>query len=81
MSLIEEQDSMSTKIERFEDLLIRMEQTQYLPEYNKRLNLLKELEHINDNGLVNLKGRVACEFCVHELLLTQMLLNNSFQVI
>jgi antiviral helicase SKI2 len=32
-----------------------------LPDYEQRINVLKELGFIDDNGNVELKGRVACE--------------------
>jgi len=32
-----------------------------LPDYEQRIDVLKELEFIDGNGNVQLKGRVACE--------------------
>lgn len=37
-----------------------------LPDYEQRVAVLNELGFINENGNVELKGRVACEvFCTH----------------
>jgi superfamily II RNA helicase len=32
-----------------------------LPDYEQRIDVLKELQHIDENSTVLLKGRVACE--------------------
>jgi antiviral helicase SKI2 len=32
-----------------------------LPDYNSRVDVLKQLQFIDDNSTVLLKGRVACE--------------------
>lgn len=32
-----------------------------LPDYEQRIAVLKDLEHIDENQTVRLKGRVACE--------------------
>ncbi|KAK6400336.1 Antiviral helicase ski2 [Elasticomyces elasticus] len=50
---------------------------QLLPDYQQRINVLKDLGFIDDNSRVELKGKVACE--VHsadELVLTELVLEN-----
>jgi antiviral helicase SKI2 len=36
-----------------------------LPDYEQRIEVLKELGFIDENGNVELKGRVACEVFVY----------------
>ena len=50
---------------------------QLLPDYEQRVQVLKELEFIDDATRIQLKGKVACE--VHsgdELVLTELILDN-----
>jgi antiviral helicase SKI2 len=48
-----------------------------LPDYNSRIEVLKELQFIDENATVLLKGRVACEInSAHELILTELILDN-----
>jgi antiviral helicase SKI2 len=48
-----------------------------LPDYESRVEVLKELNFIDDNSTVLLKGRVACEInSAHELILTELILDN-----
>ncbi|KAF9245735.1 ATP-dependent RNA helicase [Melanogaster broomeanus] len=49
-----------------------------IPEYEQRIEVLKELNFINENQTVQLKGRVACEInSVNELVLTELILENT----
>lgn len=48
----------------------------YLPDYHKRVDVLREMKYIDDNKTVQLKGRVACEMGNHELLITELIFNN-----
>ncbi|KAK4884408.1 hypothetical protein RN001_000679 [Aquatica leii] len=48
------------------------------PEYEKRINVLKELNYINSLNRVELKGKVACEMGMNELLITELVLRNVF---
>jgi len=49
-----------------------------LPDYEQRINVLKDLGFIDENGNVELKGRVACEInSVNELILTELILDNT----
>jgi antiviral helicase SKI2 len=34
-----------------------------LPDYEQRISVLKDLQYIDENSTVLLKGRVACEVC------------------
>ncbi|KAL7418292.1 Antiviral helicase ski2 [Cryptotrichosporon argae] len=48
-----------------------------LPDYNSRVEVLKQLKFIDENATVLLKGRVACEInSAHELILTELILEN-----
>ncbi|XP_075042652.1 superkiller complex protein 2 [Mixophyes fleayi] len=48
-----------------------------LPEYEQRINVLRTLQYIDGGGAVQLKGRVACEVCSHELLVTELVLDGA----
>ncbi|KAJ0003707.1 hypothetical protein NQD34_008805 [Periophthalmus magnuspinnatus] len=48
-----------------------------LPEYHQRIKVLQSLQYIDSSGAVQLKGRVACQISSHELLLTELLFENS----
>ncbi|KAJ1301523.1 hypothetical protein OPQ81_008771 [Rhizoctonia solani] len=48
-----------------------------LPDYEQRIQVLKDLRLIDENQTVLLKGRVACEInSVNELILTEVILDN-----
>ncbi|KAK4703557.1 antiviral helicase SKI2, partial [Phenoliferia sp. Uapishka_3] len=50
-----------------------------LPDYEQRIEVLKDLQFIDDNSTVLLKGRVACEInSANELVLTELILENTF---
>ncbi|GAA5871318.1 hypothetical protein JCM1840_004411 [Sporobolomyces johnsonii] len=50
-----------------------------LPDYEQRIEVLKELQFIDENSTVLLKGRVACEInSANELILTELILENTF---
>eukprot|EP00644_Phytophthora_capsici_P001425 jgi/Phyca11/542884/estExt2_Genewise1Plus.C_PHYCAscaffold_100379 len=47
------------------------------PDFQQRLNVLKRLGYISDDGVVQVKGRVACEInTCEELVLTEMIFEN-----
>ncbi|XP_076045044.1 superkiller complex helicase subunit twister [Oratosquilla oratoria] len=48
------------------------------PEYQMRLEVLKQLGYIESSGTVTLKGKVACEMGNHELMITELVLENVF---
>ncbi|KAG9509280.1 Helicase SKI2W, partial [Fragariocoptes setiger] len=48
----------------------------FLPEYKKRLCVLRELDYINVENVPELKAKVACLMSVHELVITEMLTEN-----
>lgn len=49
-----------------------------IPDYEQRIEVLKELKFINENSTVQLKGRVACEInSANELVLTELILENT----
>jgi len=50
---------------------------QLLPDYQQRINVLKDLGFIDENSRVELKGKVACEIhSADELVLTELILEN-----
>jgi len=57
--------------------LISDENLELLPDYEQRLEVLKELEFVDNNLNVALKGRVACEInSGWELVITELVLDN-----
>ncbi|KAG0638979.1 putative antiviral helicase SKI2 [Tuber brumale] len=57
--------------------LISDQNLQLLPDYEQRVSVLKDLEFIDENMNVQLKGRVACEInSANELVLTELILEN-----
>ena len=42
------------------------------------LQVLKHMGYLNQHGVVELKGKVACELHSHEVLLTELLFENVF---
>ena len=54
--------------QKIEDLksMISDQNLELLPDYEQRIEVLKELGFINDHGNVELKGRVACEVFVQQ---------------
>lgn len=48
------------------------------PEYQFKLEILKRLSYIDDQHAVTLKGRVACEMGSNELMITELVLCNTF---
>lgn len=48
----------------------------FLPEYKKKLEVLRKLHYINEENVPVLKAQVACLMSVHELVITEMLTEN-----
>ena len=48
-----------------------------LPDYNCRISVLRELQYIDTNKVVQLKGRVGCEMGSNELILTELVFENK----
>ncbi|KAF9011054.1 antiviral helicase [Cyathus striatus] len=49
-----------------------------IPDYEQRVEVLKELKFVDENSTVLLKGRVACEInSANELILTELILENT----
>lgn len=58
-------------------LLISNENMELLPDYEQRIEVLKELNYIDEEQNVLLKGRVACEISTgFELIITELVLDN-----
>ena len=71
-------DVMSVKeeIARMEDLCSEASLA-LLPDYNCRISVLRELQYIDTNKVVQLKGRVGCEMGSNELILTELVFENK----
>lgn len=48
------------------------------PEYQYKLEVLKRMNYVDDQHSVTLKGRVACEMGSNELMITELVLCNTF---
>jgi len=48
-----------------------------LPDYNCRIAVLRQLQYIDNNKVVQLKGRVGCEMGSNELILTELVFENK----
>ncbi|KAJ7597378.1 antiviral helicase [Mycena floridula] len=49
-----------------------------IPDYEQRIEVLKELKFVDENSTVSLKGRVACEInSANELIMTELILENT----
>ncbi|KAI9307273.1 NUC185 domain-containing protein [Cunninghamella echinulata] len=60
-------------------LTISDQNLELLPDYQQRIKVLQQLNYIDEQGTVQLKGRVACEInSADELLLTELVLDNVF---
>ncbi|KAI9511739.1 antiviral helicase [Russula earlei] len=60
-------------------LAISDQNLELVPDYEQRVEVLKELKFLEANSTVSLKGRVACEInSVNELVLTELVLDNTF---
>ncbi|KAK7465266.1 Antiviral helicase ski2 [Stygiomarasmius scandens] len=59
-------------------LAISDQNLELIPDYEQRIEVLKELKFIDENSTVLLKGRVACEInSANELILTELILENT----
>ncbi|THV06548.1 ATP-dependent RNA helicase [Dendrothele bispora CBS 962.96] len=59
-------------------LAISDQNLELIPDYEQRIEVLKELKFIDKNSTVLLKGRVACEInSANELILTELILENT----
>lgn len=59
-------------------LAVSDQNLELLPDYEQRVEVLKELQFIDENSTVLLKGRVACEInSADELVLTELILENT----
>lgn len=75
-SQLHKQDDIKQNIDRLKSL-ISDENLELLPDYEQRLQVLQQLEFIDKNQNVALKGRVACEInSGWELVLTELILDN-----
>jgi superfamily II RNA helicase len=47
-------------------------------EYTNRIRVLKSIDYIDKNGIIGLKGKVACVISHMEVLITELLFENKF---
>jgi len=74
LSLVEECERLDEKLEKLRYLLSD-ENLQQAPEFKQRMEVLRTLHYIDEDGAVQLKGRVACEINTgDELLSTELIL-------
>ncbi|KAM8952765.1 superkiller complex protein 2 [Pelodytes ibericus] len=74
--LVEQRSNALDELERLR-FLTSDQSLSLLPEYQQRINVLRTLQYIDEGGAVQLKGRVACEVCSHELLVTELVLDGA----
>ncbi|KAG2156698.1 ATP-dependent RNA helicase, partial [Suillus bovinus] len=71
------QKTLRTNIDKLK-MAISDQNLDLIPDYEQRIEVLKELKFIDDNSTVQLKGRVACEInSANELVLTELILENT----
>lgn len=58
------------------DKNLSCENLQFLNEYRKRLKILNELGYIDSEGVLTMKGKVACLISENELVITDLLVEN-----
>ncbi|KAI8148032.1 NUC185 domain-containing protein [Fennellomyces sp. T-0311] len=76
--LIHAHKRISSQIDMLK-LTISDQNLELLPDYQQRIEVLKQMNYIDEQGTVQLKGRVACEInSADELLLTELVLDNVF---
>ena len=78
LQMVKNQQNTLRKIQeltfRLSDQSLRM-----LPEYHRKMDLLKLLNFVDSNGIILLKGRVACEInSGNSLVLTTLIMENFF---
>ncbi|KAK7058645.1 Antiviral helicase ski2 [Paramarasmius palmivorus] len=76
-SIIHAEKVLRANIEMLK-LAISDQNLELIPDYEQRIDVLKELKFIDENSTVLLKGRVACEInSANELILTELILENT----
>ncbi|CEP13154.1 hypothetical protein [Parasitella parasitica] len=76
--LVHDHKRLSSQIDMLK-MTISDQNLELLPDYHQRIEVLRQLNYIDDQGTVQLKGRVACEInSADELLLTELVLDNVF---
>ncbi|XP_059090527.1 superkiller complex protein 2-like [Tigriopus californicus] len=74
-TMVYQQMKLQAELEHTQFLMSENSLT-FLPDYHKRIEVLRSLRYIDDNNTVQLKGRVACEMGSHELMMTELILDN-----
>jgi antiviral helicase SKI2 len=65
--LVHEEKVLLAKIANLK-LAMSEQNLELIPDYEQRIEVLKELRFIDENSTVLLKGRVACEVCIFHFL-------------
>ncbi|CDH60942.1 antiviral helicase [Lichtheimia corymbifera JMRC:FSU:9682] len=77
-ALVHAHKRISSQIDMLK-LTISDQNLELLPDYHQRIDVLRQMHYIDEQGTVQLKGRVACEInSADELLLTELVLDNVF---
>ncbi|KAF7727737.1 hypothetical protein EC973_007196 [Apophysomyces ossiformis] len=77
-ALVHAHKRLSSQIDLLK-MTISDQNLELLPDYHQRIEVLKRMQYIDEQGTVQLKGRVACEInSADELLLTELVLDNVF---
>ncbi|CAM0142365.1 unnamed protein product [Umbelopsis sp. WA50703] len=77
-SLVHAQRRLQAQIDNLK-MTISDQNLELLPDYQQRVEVLKNMSYIDSIGTVQLKGRVACEInTADELLLTELIFDNVF---
>ncbi|KAG0168825.1 hypothetical protein DFQ28_000374 [Apophysomyces sp. BC1034] len=77
-ALVHAHKRLSSQIDLLK-MTISDQNLELLPDYHQRIEVLRQMQYIDEQGTVQLKGRVACEInSADELLLTELVLDNVF---
>ncbi|KAI4466855.1 atp-dependent rna and dna helicase [Holotrichia oblita] len=49
------------------------------PDYESRINLLKELKYVDNQNQITMKGRVSCGMGMNELIITELVFKNTLR--
>ena len=70
ISMVKKEELQRTQFLMSEDGL------QHSAEYHSRLDVLKELNYVDNQATLQMKGKVACEMGSHELMITELVFHN-----
>ncbi|KAL7750016.1 Antiviral helicase ski2 [Sorochytrium milnesiophthora] len=77
-ALVHQERLLKDKLSELQ-MTISDQNLELLPDYHQRIQVLQEMDYVDKQCTVQLKGRVACEInSGDELVLTELILNNMF---